>query len=148
MKRIRVKMLRTASYFLAAVLSIFGLESCSWGCEYGTPHADLNLSGTVTDKNNMPIKGIRVDVETGHSEKQNLTNENGQFSFKTEVFPLSELRVIATDIDSLENGLYLPDTVLIHPTFIKNKKDEKEKGNWYDGRATIENIEIKMDKKE
>lgn len=72
---------------------------------------DLYVKGQVVSKNTgLPIKGIRVS--TGESRTQyEFTDEEGQFSFYTPTHPSIQLNF--EDVDSIENGFYLPKDTLI-----------------------------------
>ena len=87
---------------------LFVFQAC-----YGTPQDfgfDLLIEGQVKSQTSgLPIKGIKVSV--ADNMQYEITNENGQFSFYTEM--LDGLTLQFQDIDSIQNGLYFnKDTVL------------------------------------
>jgi putative lipoprotein (rSAM/lipoprotein system) len=100
--------IRTIIGGLSFTSAMFIFQAC-----YGTPQdfgLDLLLEGQVTSKTSgEPIKGIKVSVTD--NIQYEMTDENGQFSFYTEM--LENLTVQFQDVDSIQNGLYIDkDTVL------------------------------------
>ena len=93
---------------LSLTSAMFIFQAC-----YGTPQdfgLDLLIEGQVkANTSGLPIKGIKVSV--ADNMQYELTDENGKFSFYTEM--LEGLKLQFQDIDSNENGLYVDkDTVL------------------------------------
>ena len=87
---------------------LFVFQAC-----YGTPQdfgLDLLVEGQVKSMTSgQPIKGIKVSV--ADNMQYEITNEEGKFSFYTEI-PES-LTLQFQDIDSIQNGRYIAkDTVL------------------------------------
>ena len=123
--------IKGVNWALAGILSLLGLTNCCdrYGApEYGSPHADYTLKGTVVNKaTGQPITGIYV----GYSPKSYgtlmygvppvpyepkayvTTNSQGEFKF-TDTFPDGEawvegkpvLPVYVQDIDGEENGSF------------------------------------------
>lgn len=141
MKKLKIKLLRTVNSPIALILSLLGIQSCGGFVEeYGCPHADLTISGIVTDKNDKPIRGIRVHAQCECAA--DTTDEQGKFHInETSIIPFNEQPLIITDIDSTENGHYASDTLILHPKYIK---DTKNKSHWYDGEAIIDDVVIKL----
>ncbi len=88
--------------------AMFIFQAC-----YGTPQdfgLDLFVEGLVKSKTSgLPIKGIKVSV--ADNLQYEITDENGKFSFYTEMH--DNLKIQFEDIDSIQNGLYNNrDTVL------------------------------------
>jgi len=52
------------AFILGQVLALVGVQSCFTVVEYGCPHSDFTVKGTVTDKNSNPVEGIRAIVKT------------------------------------------------------------------------------------
>ena len=46
-------------------------------CEYGTPHADFEIKGRVTDVSGTPIKGIAVTVDETYPADSAFTAADG-----------------------------------------------------------------------
>lgn len=93
---------------LSLTSAMFVFQAC-----YGTPQdfgLDLLIEGQVKSKaSGLPIKGVKVSV--AENMQYELTDEEGKFSFYTEM--LEGLTLQFQDIDSTQNGLYTDrDTVL------------------------------------
>ncbi|WP_088655017.1 peptidase associated/transthyretin-like domain-containing protein [Geofilum rhodophaeum] len=93
---------------LSLTSAMFVFQAC-----YGTPQdfgLDLLIEGQVKSKTSgLPIKGIKVSV--ADNMQYTWTNEEGEFSFYTEM--LEELTLRFQDVDSIKNGLHVDkDTVL------------------------------------
>ena len=103
--------------FLEYILAFLGFAGCNiigdQAEAYGTPHAEFEVKGVVTDGEN-PIENVRVKlISTFHEHewdigKADTTNKQGQFSlqFGDEIFDTLRLKVIATDL----NNTYQNDT--------------------------------------
>lgn len=99
---------RTLLAGISLTSAMFIFQAC-----YGTPQdfgPDVLIEGQVKSKTSgLPIKGIKVSVE--YNSQYEFTDENGSFSFYTEL--IKDLKLQFTDIDSTQNGLYInKDTVL------------------------------------
>ena len=95
----KVRFNRWYNAVLTALLSMLGF-SCSldepdeYGStpvEYGTPHADYILKGTVTDEAGTPIKGIKTSLKEVYKDDISTyvfsidsiqTNESGNYQLK------------------------------------------------------------------
>jgi hypothetical protein len=93
---------------LSLTSAMFVFQAC-----YGTPQdfgLDLLIEGQVKSKTSgLPIKGVKVSV--AENMQYELTDEEGKFSFYTEM--LEGLTLQFQDVDSIQNGLYAGrDTVL------------------------------------
>jgi hypothetical protein len=93
---------------LSFTSALFIFQAC-----YGTPQdfgLDLLIEGQVKSRSSgLPIKGIKVSV--ADNMQYDLTDEEGMFSFYTEM--VDGLTLQFQDIDSIQNGLYFDkDTVL------------------------------------
>lgn len=93
---------------LSFTTALFVFQAC-----YGTPHdfgLDLHVQGQVKSKTSgLPIKGIKVSV--ADQIQYEMTDQNGQFSFYTEM--IEGLTLKFEDVDSIQNGGFLnKDTVL------------------------------------
>lgn len=105
MKRNRIRTLIGGLSFTSAM---FIFQAC-----YGTPQDigyDLHVQGQVKSKTTgLPIEGIKVSV--ADNMQYEITDENGMFSFYTEVLP--DLSFKFEDVDAGKNGKFLEkDTVL------------------------------------
>lgn len=135
-----------SSRFLGFICSILGITvmACN-GDEpdmYGTPMADYEVKGLVTDTEGTPIEGIHVkigDTSTrffqGWGMDKIYTDKEGKYKVEFSEFPTSRLYVSFSD----ENGVYEGQI---------DYKDIKFKGKadaWYKGRAEIE-VNAKLSK--
>lgn len=105
--------------FLLICLGFGTAASCDMGTvEYGTPHADYEAKGRVTDTEGNPLPGIKVqmledyDVDSAggiklypmYSEEDVLTDESGYFHIRNSGFSRETLSIGFSDIDGEENG--------------------------------------------
>ncbi len=119
---------------LSALLALLGFGSCGIvEDEYGSPYAEYQVKGQVTDEEGNPIEGIRVTFET--SPDTLYTDANGHFESK-------EIRNVAVygkikfeDIDGSAHGSFLPDSADL--ANLEQKQIEKGDGNWYEGKFEI-----------
>jgi putative lipoprotein (rSAM/lipoprotein system) len=105
--------------------ALFVFQAC-----YGTPHdfgLDFYIEGQVKSiSSGLPIKGIKVSV--AHNMQYEYTNDEGRFSFHTEI--MDTIQVLFEDIDATQNGTYVnKDTLLTHNNienlFLDIKLEEK-----------------------
>jgi hypothetical protein len=93
---------------LSVTSVLFVFQAC-----YGTPQdfgLDLLVEGQVkSSSTGLPLQNIKVSVS--NNMQYAYTNQNGEFSFYTEV--ADKLSLTFADTDSIQNGLYATkDTVL------------------------------------
>ena len=118
----KVRFNRWYNAVLTALLSMLGF-SCSldepdeYGStpvEYGTPHADYILKGTVTDEAGTPIKGIKTSLKEISKDDTGThvfgidsiqTNESGNYQLKNSGMPYDKrVKLVVEDIDGEANG--------------------------------------------
>lgn len=133
--------------FCAFLLPILGFTSCdflSLRAEYGTPNADFEIKGKVTDTNNKPIKGIQVYHPDSFVSDTVYTEADGTFEISFNTFPPTndEINLTFADIDGTENGEYVDKTESIALTQTTDSKD-----SWYHGQYSAEDVIVKMDEK-
>ncbi|OFY53794.1 MAG: hypothetical protein A2X22_04715 [Bacteroidetes bacterium GWF2_49_14] len=123
---------------IAWFLSLCGIACTNIACEYGTPEAKFNLTGTVTsEETDAPIDHIRIIMgyDTAYSDAA------GTYEVSTFGFPVSQtFTVNFSDIDGDDNGKFLPqDTVIqyLDPEFHDGS------GSWYKGE-TDQKVDIKL----
>ena len=135
------KLLRKIFGCISVTAVAFTFQAC-----YGHPYDqgyDVRFTGSVESKNtNLPIKGIKVTVANNHEHNYGFTDENGNYDFyamvpnyayyedSTRYMPDS-VRVHFFDVDSLENGHFADQTIIINPAHkdevkINVKLEEKE----------------------
>ena len=149
MKKLNRSILRKINYCIGFILSLFGLATFSscmskYGCPivedmYGTPSAEFHISGRVENKLGKSIEGIKVSV---HSQQNPLDTTNTDGSFKIDLYnhwPEEEISLIASDIDSTQNGHYKTDTIYITPEY------QKDPNNSWNQIANIDNVVITLE---
>ena len=159
----KVRFNRWYNAVLTALLSMLGF-SCSldepdeYGStpvEYGTPHADYILKGTVTDEAGTPIKGIKTSLKEISKNDTGThvfgidsiqTNESGNYQLKNSGMPYDKrVKLVVEDIDGEANGgEFLNDTLDID----YGKAVEVEEGDhhWYDGKYEV-TTDVRLKKK-
>lgn len=105
------------SRLITWALAALGFGACDSGdspAMYGTPYAEYQVSGTVTDQAGEPIEGIRVAVKRVDDTEQELgagiTDAEGEYRVEVNEFPLDEIEVSAVDVDGAANGEFLTET--------------------------------------
>lgn len=160
----KVRFNRWYNAVLTALLSIIGYGCSSsddpeYICMYGTPHADYQFSGTVTDESGSPVKGIKVSaknvyrrydstlIET-YGVDSTLTDSKGKYAVEGEAF-LGEhiLKLIVEDLDGEANGgNFMNDTIDIDFDKAKKVKEADKDDSWSSGTFAITQ-DIKLKKK-
>lgn len=109
---------------------------------YGTPSADYEVKGMVTDTEGAPIEGINVQIGFSSNnlfENPQLsditTNSEGKFDVEFSAFPAQRLYVNFVD----KNGAYESKSDYVDVKF-SGKSD-----GWYKGKAEVE-INVKLSK--
>lgn len=131
---------------LAAVLAVLGFQTT--GCakkygvmepaEYGTPWADYQVQGKVTNQEQAPLKDIQVVLEFpkygGYSDTL-YTDENGEYKFEGDFLPTDSVSVTANDTA----GVYASESKKEAFSY-----DRKDADRWYEGVGSAEvNFELK-----
>jgi hypothetical protein len=103
------KLLRNIFRGLSLASIAFVFQAC-YGTmgDYGN---DIFVEGVVSTRANEPIEGIKVSY--GNSLQYEITDSEGKYSFYTYT---AELKMKFEDIDSIQNGLFLPQEMLVHIT--------------------------------
>lgn len=138
MENINLQLLRKINCLLTGLLAIIGFSCGENGeipCEYGSPHANFQIKGKVTDMRGGPIPGLQVRINpSGESHPQGWlhtdtlrTDTNGDFVFSKTDFPFMEYRLIIEDVDWDKNkAIYASDTTTV--TFDSNDFPEEKAG--------------------
>lgn len=147
----RIKRLYQA--VVGALLTMLGFNGCKAisniiepKCEYGMPHADYTLKGTVKDEKGKPLEGISVKyrrqdqyMEDGWIEYEFTTDANGSVStsLPTEFpyDPKEQVEIALEDIDGEANGTFAKDT-LRKDDFKVDFTEDKE-SSWYKGSYVV-----------
>ena len=161
----KVRFNRWYNAVLTALLSIIGYGCSSSDdpdnmvCMYGTPHADYQFMGTVTDESGSPVKGIKVSAKNvyhrydsavieAYGVDSTLTDSKGKYAVEGEAF-LGEhiLKLIVEDLDGEANGgNFMNDTIDIDFDNAKKVKEPDKDDYWSDGTFAITQ-DIKLKKK-
>lgn len=143
---------------LSTLLTILGFGSCTnvgedeYGspviCEYGTPWANYEVKGVVTDETGAPVSGIKTSIKEAYKmddgmytagKDSTLTNAKGQYQLNSEGRSYEKLMV--EDVDGEANGEYQSDTLDIE--YDKAVQIEKGEG-WYRGKFEVTtNVRLK-----
>ena len=158
----KVRFTRWYNAVLTALLGLLGFESCDSEaggmCEYGTPYADYQFSGTVTDESNSPIKDIKVSAKLvsrkndgtieSYGGDSTQTDGSGKYAFDCRRFISDpDLKLIVEDMDGEANGgAFKSDTIDIDYDKAKKVKDPAKGESWNSGTYAI-NQDIKLKKK-
>jgi len=149
--------IKKMNWGLAGIIGMLGFGGCGKiGInEYGTPHADFTVKGTVVNKaNGKPIEGIRVGyscascpmpeygvIPTPYKPKAHvLTNAKGEFKLTDSFFPEKNLKlpVNVEDIDGEKNGSFQSQYLQVD---FSNAVHSGKPTNWYEGEYTL-NINV------
>ena len=154
MKTNRREFIKKMNWALAGILGMMGFAGCDViqpKEEYGTPHADYTVKGTVVNKaTKKPIEGIRVRYDDSSQMFQApnhvLTNTKGEFKLSNQFFPENYkiLPVVVEDIDGEKNGSFKSETLQV------NFKDAVHSGkpqSWYKGEYTV-TLNVELSEKE
>ena len=135
----------TVNKLFLALITFLGF-SCDpdgpWSVEYGAPHADFIVNGSIVDESTLnTLSNIQVAMEgdTVYGD------ENGNYEVKVTNFSSNNsFLVVFKDIDGDTNGSYSQLDSLVEfedPDFINGD------GSWYHGETSKE-INIKLKSKE
>jgi len=130
---------------IVILLGVFGFfNSCDMPCEYGSPHADYELKGVVTDiETSNPIPNIRVIRKIYQEYGDTVyTDVEGKYAFyEGDYLENNTFRLKIEDIDGEENGGDFR-TQEIAVKITEADKVEEGKG-WYSGKfVKIQNIKL------
>ena len=153
----KTKIYRLYGAVLSVLLSVLGFSSCSkeeeYPCEYGSPHADYTIEGTVTDEQGNEIPGILVSAEKYEDFDDgrywfNLASKKtvyiGKYHLYYQDSPRSKYtKLIVQDVDGEANGgEFASDTLDID--YESAEQIKKSDSNWYEGTFRItQNIQLK-----
>ena len=141
-----------------AVLALFGVTvftACPVVAMYATPYSDYEIKGKVVDEiTKEPVKGVRVirskaypsegQIKVDEYDKDTLYTNDGTFMFSgTEDTFGGYSHIKVEDIDSLENGLYESNEVLVELTQAKRPKPD----GWYQGFYQVDNVMVELSPK-
>ena len=137
-----------------AILSLLGFTGCESildivepRAEYGMPHANYQIVGTVTEEETgNPVEGIKVTFKVLDSPRATfITDKNGKIDESLIEWPEGEnLKFIFEDIDGPENGGQFQKDSLERKDFQVEFKEDKLSG-WHRGDYNI-SFEAKLKK--
>ena len=139
MRNLFIRFCRFALGIIAAMIGV----SCGEiiiKCEYGTPHADFEIKGRVTDVSGTPIKGIAVTVDETYPADSAFTAADGTYVLSGGMFPQETLTIAFDDIDGELNGGKFSKEILE----VGLKKLSEGSGNWDCGDYGAENADMKL----
>ena len=121
-----------------ARLSRWGLSLLGFGIavscrvEYGSPYTTFQVSGKVTDENNVPVQNI--EVSTMETMNKTVTGKDGSFAIEgTNSLHFEQVEIFFTDTDGEENGGDFRTTSrIVHLT--KTEEPGKKDDSWYQGK--------------
>ena len=149
------------------IIALLGLIGLLTGCdlihppvaEYGVPHADYEINGTVTDSTtSSPVKNVQVIIsrsvttvqkDTTFTHVDTLavkeTDSSGKYDAQFQTFPLEDLsfNVKANDIDGPGNG---GDFSTKQLDVVFKLSDLSGGKGWYNGKA-LKTMDFKLKKK-
>ncbi len=147
---------------VTGLLGILGFQSCNllgnYKVMYGTPHADFNVKGQVTDEDGKPVQGARTVIDAYYGWTDDLgisyrnldysdtlyTDSQGKVYAGASVFgKSSHITVTVTDVDGPANGEF--EETIIEDLQMHKVKDGD--GSWYGGAYEMEfDAVVKMKK--
>ena len=111
--------------------------------EYGCPIVEFSVKGRVLDTEENPIQNIEIShPQTGYYTR---TAEDGSFEYEGCLtgFELSEVTIVAQDIDGEANGGDFQTQEVSIPV----QQTDPGDGAWDNGKFEAENVEIVLTKK-
>ncbi|MBQ9215981.1 MAG: radical SAM-associated putative lipoprotein [Prevotella sp.] len=154
----KVKFNRWYNAILTALLTMLGYGCSSEGpldmygspvVEYGTPYADYQLHGTVTDETGSPVKDIKVSTKYVFHNYDGTVVTDGIDSIQTDGLGKyavgyrryhgeNDLKLIVEDVDGDANGgVFKSDTIDIDYKNATKVKDAGRDEHWSEGTYAI-----------
>lgn len=142
-RKTKFKVLKFLSLLISSFLgSIFGFGCLPFAVEYGAPHADYKISGTIKAKDSgEKIGGIEVsrysvydtlyDLDSMWCEGADTTDSLGRYTFEFSDGN-NQWVIRAKDIDGDENGSFIQKDTIIE---IPHSDLKGGDGDWYEGKA-------------
>jgi len=131
----KVKFYHWYNFLLGALLSVVGYGCSSDGDKpvmYGSPTADYQISGVVTDENGNPVEGIKVslnhvdvrdgEVKVGYEKQSTKTDAEGRYTMdeKNVEGGIGTTGLQMQDVDGEEHGgTFKEKVVLIDASEVK-----------------------------
>ena len=131
---------------LGFLITLLGFSSCSKHnnenevlFEYGTPYEKLKLSGSIVDKNNNPVQGVRVQVKMVHPGitynphviSAPITDSNGIISDEIHQTVTDSIQIVFKKVGNTEKAqLFKDDSIKVKKVRVSDKKE-----GWMTGEA-------------
>lgn len=139
----KVKLLTSINSLLVFLLGVLGFSSCNYMAKYGVPHAELEVSGMVTNQEEQRLEDMRVTVkqEGRQALPRTYTNQAGWYEEHGYIdVPRNTVDIIVED----PSGVYASDSIHLEITY--DKKDVSKSDDWNEGKATVRQ-DFKLKKK-
>lgn len=139
----KAKLLTSINSLLVFLLGVLGFSSCNFMAKYGVPHAELEVSGMVTNQEEQRLEDMRVTVkqEGRQTLPRTYTNQTGWYEEHGYIdVPRNTVDIIVED----PSGVYASDSVHLEITY--DKKDVSKNDDWNEGKATVRR-DFKLKKK-
>ena len=139
----KAKLLTSINSLLVFLLGVLGFSSCNYMAKYGVPHAELEVSGMVTNQEEQRLEDMRVTVkqEGRQALPRTYTNQAGWYEEHGYIdVPRNTVDIIVED----PSGVYASDSVHLEITY--DKKDVSKSDDWNEGKATVRQ-DFKLKKK-
>lgn len=124
---------------IALLLGLFGFGCNACVCMYGVPSGDIDVSGTVTDKDaNQPIENIRITIKSDERSDEPVfpvtyTETDGRYhaAHSYEGWPFRQLKIVAEDT----TGVYEADSAVVEVKYKETR--ESRNSSWDEGQAIV-----------
>ena len=139
----KAKLLTSINSLLVFLLGVLGFSSCNYMAKYGVPHAELEVSGMVTNQEEQRLEDMRVTVkqEGRQALPRTYTNQAGWYEEHGYIdVPRNTVDIIVED----PSGVYASDSIHLEITY--DKKDVSKNDDWNEGKATVRQ-DFKLKKK-
>lgn len=139
----KAKLLTSINSLLVFLLGVLGFSSCNYMVKYGVPHAELEVSGMVTNQEEQRLEDMRVTVkqEGRQALPRTYTNQAGWYEEHGYIdVPRNTVDIIIED----PSGVYASDSIHLEITY--DKKDVSKSDDWNEGKATVRQ-DFKLKKK-
>ena len=139
----KAKLLTSINSLLVFLLGVLGFSSCNYMVKYGVPHAELEVSGMVTNQEEQRLEDMRVTVkqEGRQALPRTYTNQAGWYEEHGYIdVPRNTVDIIVED----PSGVYASDSIHLEITY--DKKDVSKNDDWNEGKATVRQ-DFKLKKK-
>ena len=144
--------------FLLICLGFKSLTACDveiWNgtAEYGTPYAEYEVKGRVSDAEGTPIQGIRVSMgesQSSHLDSVAVTDAEGRFHVIHGTFPYNDntFDIQFTDIDGEAGGGLFEEQIVTVQAEMTEEGDGWDEGDYAVKQDVNVTLEIKKDGKE